>query len=129
MNPLKASGFMRYALNHPHPEFQSYTLGEIYVDGVRQNDKRPAMMHIMVPDEWVKNIRGTEELQDIYIICKYPRELWEAYQEPDADDDTKKPDTSVPEAATDGIPESEIANCVPLMDLIEVDGDDEKETT
>jgi len=40
----------------------------------RQNDKRPAYIQYSVPDEWVKNLVGTPEFADAYILIKIPRE-------------------------------------------------------
>lgn len=84
MHPARAIDFLRYAADNPHPEFEAYSLGEIYIDGARQNDKHPAWARIMLPDHYLKNIRGNEELQDIYLFLKFPREVWERYSLPSA---------------------------------------------
>lgn len=82
MNAQKAADFLRYALANPSPEASFYTMGECYMESARQNDKRPAYVKVMVPDDWIKNIRGTKELQDVYIVAHFPREVWERYKSP-----------------------------------------------
>lgn len=47
----------------------------------RQNDKRPAYMKVSVPDEWVKNFRGDDKLQDLYIAIRVPAERVAEYAE------------------------------------------------
>lgn len=82
MHPLKATDFLRYALDNPNPDTEFKTIGECYIESARQNDKRPAYVKLMVPDDWIKNIRGTAELQDIYMLCHFPREMWERFKSP-----------------------------------------------
>lgn len=54
---------------------------EFIVDGVRQNDKRPAMLRFSCPDEWVKNLAGYEPLVDYYFAIRVPREFCEYLEE------------------------------------------------
>lgn len=48
--------------------------GFVY-DHARQNDKRTAWLKIAVPDDWVKNYRGQEKLQDLYVAIRVPVEI------------------------------------------------------
>lgn len=44
-------------------------------DTARQNDKRGAKMGVIVPDDWVKNVRGLKEFQDVFMMVRIPREV------------------------------------------------------
>lgn len=44
-------------------------------DTARQNDKRGAKMAFIVPDDWVKNVRGLKEFQDVFVMVRVPREV------------------------------------------------------
>lgn len=46
----------------------------------RKNDKKPARAEIVLPDDWVKNIKGYPELQDVYMVVMVPRELWQNWR-------------------------------------------------
>lgn len=48
------------------------------MDTARINDKRPAYVQAVVPDEWVKNLTGTDE-QDVYLLVKVPHEIHETW--------------------------------------------------
>lgn len=48
----------------------------------RQSDKRPAIFEVMVPDEWVTNIRGNESLVDHYVMLRIGRNVFDRMNSP-----------------------------------------------
>lgn len=60
----------------PH-RLSIYDLSALLVEGARKNDKRPAWLKVMVPDDVVKNLWGKEGLRDEYLIVRIPREISE----------------------------------------------------
>ena len=54
-------------------------LNQVYIDGVRQNDKRSAWIKMAVPDGWVLNLRGNEKLTDGFIVMRIDRQFVEKF--------------------------------------------------
>lgn len=82
-------------------------INQLIFDTARKNDKRGAKMGLIVPDEWVKNIRGLREFQDVFLMIRVPREVLMAHLERKTDElrgvSGSQPDQETPEVvqATD----------------------------
>jgi hypothetical protein len=48
---------------------------ELLMDSARKNDRRPAYVKLAVPDEVVKNLRGTRDNQDMVLLVRIPAEV------------------------------------------------------
>lgn len=60
-------------------EIQFLPLNQVLIEGVRQNDKRPAWIKAAVPDGWVVNLMKNEKLTDGFILAKVSREFIEQH--------------------------------------------------
>lgn len=76
---LELLSFLQWLLSK-HP---SEVEGVSYMvkDTARRNEKRPAYVTHLVPDDWVVNIKGDSRLRDSYVSFRIPKELvqeWKA---------------------------------------------------
>lgn len=60
-------------------EIEFLPLNQVLIEGVRQNDKRPAWIKAAVPDGWVVNLMKNEKLTDGFVIAKVSREFIEQH--------------------------------------------------
>lgn len=60
-------------------EIDFLPLNQVLIEGVRQNDKRPAWIKAAVPDGWVVNLMKNEKLTDGFIVAKVSREFIEQH--------------------------------------------------
>lgn len=60
-------------------ELEIVIVNGLTTEMARQNDRRPAYMKYFVPDEWVKNYAGIDNLKDIYVGIRVPRESFLKY--------------------------------------------------
>jgi hypothetical protein len=67
--------------NHPNT-VNALHLQSVLMGAARKNDKRPAKLEIAVPDSLVKNINGKDNLQDVYLLVRVPREVADAWANP-----------------------------------------------
>lgn len=74
-NALEILSFLVHALKKFPETIDINTIGNLLVNAARQNDKRPAFFQLVVQDDWVKNVYGHEDLQDVFIIARIPREV------------------------------------------------------
>lgn len=49
-------------------------------DHARQNDRHPAWVKINVPDEWVKNMQGYDNLKNLYLVIKIDRDELDTFE-------------------------------------------------
>lgn len=55
-------------------DMEAVALNELVIDHARQNDKRPAYIKVFVPDSWALSLRGDNDLKDIFVALRIPRE-------------------------------------------------------
>ncbi len=48
---------------------------KLVLESARQNDKRPAYLKLAVPDELVKNLRGSRPGQDRVLLVRIPNDV------------------------------------------------------
>jgi hypothetical protein len=52
-------------------------VADLLVDSGRANERRPAYVQLAVPDEVVKDLRGSPERGDLLFLVRVPREVVE----------------------------------------------------
>ena len=61
----------------------SLSQGQFVVGTSRKNDKQPfGTIVAAVPDDWVKNLKGNDKLQDVYLLVRVPRESYDELTNP-----------------------------------------------
>lgn len=97
---LAASQLLLWMFDN-HPE--ELDVMPFYVhDSARPNKKRPAYVSLLVPDEWVKNLRGKPNFIDTYVSFRIPAELfnqWKVFHAGDAMRDAMAPSPSQEQAS------------------------------
>lgn len=78
-NKAEVYSFLRYAFRTNIAGVELRTINQLVFDTARKNDKRPAKFELFVEDEWVKNIRGNQLLQDVFVMVRVPRETFDLY--------------------------------------------------
>ena len=76
---LELSRFLTWCLNDRPGEVEG--ISWVVKGFANANDKRPAYVETLVPNDWVKNIRGYDALRDTYMSFRIPKELvqeWKA---------------------------------------------------
>lgn len=75
-NPRKA---LSYALEKYPERVEMVPIEELVTDSARQNPKRPAYVTLSVPDEIVKNLKGSRgnEERDLVLLVRVPKEILE----------------------------------------------------
>ena len=71
---------MSYALEKYPERVEMVPIEQIVTDSARQNPKRPAYVTLAVPDEIVKNLRGSRsgnEERDLVLLVRVPKEVLE----------------------------------------------------
>lgn len=68
---------LAFALEKYPERVHAIDLSELVVESARQNPKRPAYVKIMVPDEWVKALRGPTKGGNLLLLVEVPREVEE----------------------------------------------------
>jgi hypothetical protein len=71
-DPLKA---LTFALEKYPERVELTAMRELVVESARQNAKRPAYVKLALPDQLVKNLRGTQEGDDLLLVVRLPREV------------------------------------------------------
>ena len=86
-HPQSRINLLDYALNKHLGRCTMFFLNDanLLMDVARSNDKRPAWMKLAVPDEFIKNMKGSPFLMDAYAIIKIPREVVERFNSPIVD--------------------------------------------
>lgn len=74
---------LAYALKNHENQIESMSQGQCIGSMARQNDKRPANMLLYVPDEWIKNLKGNDVFQDVYLFMRIPREVYDEWKNPE----------------------------------------------
>ena len=64
-----------YSLEKHTDEVEMTPINGHLRDLARQNDKRPAYMSFYTSDDWVKNVRGWDKTQDVYVAVRIPIEV------------------------------------------------------
>ena len=54
-------------------------LNETFIEGVRQNEKRPAWFKSMCPDGWIVNLMKNQKLLDGFVLVRVDREFIEQW--------------------------------------------------
>jgi hypothetical protein len=78
-NPRKA---LSYALEKYPERVEMVPIEQLVTDSARQNAKRPAYVTLSVPDEIVKNLKGSrsgrgDEDRDLVLLVRVPKEILE----------------------------------------------------
>ncbi len=73
---------MSYALEKYPERVEMVPIEQLVTDSARQNPKRPAYVTLSVPDEIVKNLRGSRsdrgsEDRDLVLLVRVPKEILE----------------------------------------------------
>jgi len=89
-NPV-ASTLLAWAHSEHSGEVEVLPLLALVVDSSRENDKRPAKLVVSVPDDWVKNIAGYDQLQDVYLVSRVPRELFQEWDKASREAGSQQP--------------------------------------
>lgn len=79
-------------------EVEFLPLNQVMIEGVRQNDKRPAWVKASVPDSWVVNLMKNEKLLDGFILARVSREFIDKFiasKKERSDESTVNPEQSV----------------------------------
>lgn len=85
MNEMVAAA-LTIAVRDHIDKLEFLTLGQMIPDSdyvTRKNDKRPASVLCYINDEWAKNIRGSDKLNDLYLMVRIPREIVEEMEKPE----------------------------------------------
>lgn len=69
------------AINYPQ-NMDVVPIGVMAPEVSRQNDKRPARLSLYLPDEWAKNLKGSDNLRDIYMMIRIDRERFDRFISP-----------------------------------------------
>jgi hypothetical protein len=64
---------LAFALEKYPERVEAIPLAELAVESARANDKRPAWVKLMLPDEAIKGLRGTEG--DLYLMVRVPKDV------------------------------------------------------
>ncbi len=70
---------MSYALEKYPERVEMVPIEQLVTDSARQNPKRPAYVTLAVPDEIVKNLKGSRggEDRDLVLLVRVPKEILE----------------------------------------------------
>jgi hypothetical protein len=72
-DPRKA---LTFALDKYPERVELMPMSELVIESARQNPKRPAYVKLAVPDELVKNLKGTQQADhDLVLVVRVPREV------------------------------------------------------
>jgi hypothetical protein len=73
---------LEFAIANNMPGVFAINMLDVLGDSARQNDKRPAWVRVMVPDQVVMNITGKPNLRDHYFVVHVPREVVDRFESP-----------------------------------------------
>lgn len=68
---------LAFALDKYRDRLQIAQVDQLVTDSARRNEKRPAWLKIAVPDDMVKNVRGSQNARDLVLLVQIPREVLE----------------------------------------------------
>ena len=71
-----------FALENYADRVEIAPIGDLLLDAARQNPKRPAYIQLAVPDEMVKQLRGSRGHGDLIALVRVPKELLERAASP-----------------------------------------------
>ena len=72
---MELASLVSGAITNAPKQIEFLPVNAVLLEGVRQNDKRPAWIKISVPDAWVVNLMKNEKLLDGFIMVKIEREF------------------------------------------------------
>ncbi len=68
---------LAFALDKYRDRLLIAQVDQLVTDSARRNEKRPAWLKIAVPDDMVKNVRGSQKSRDLVLLVQIPREVLE----------------------------------------------------
>lgn len=66
---------LKFAFDHYIKEIMILPFFGQMIGATRKNDKKPAILSMVCPDDWVKNINGHADTQDFYYLIRVPRDI------------------------------------------------------
>jgi hypothetical protein len=66
---------LRFALDKYPEKVEIVALERLVIDSARQNPRRPAYLKIAVPDDLVKEVRGTKRERDLILLVRIPHDV------------------------------------------------------
>lgn len=73
---------LSYALETYPDRVEVAPVDQILLEAARQNAKRPAYLKLAVPDDVVKQLRGSRQQKDLILLLRVPREVQERAESP-----------------------------------------------
>ncbi len=73
---------LTYALETYPERVEIAALDKLLMEAARQNAKRPAYVKLAVPDDVVKQLRGSRQSRDTFLLLRVPHEVQERAASP-----------------------------------------------
>ena len=73
---------LTYALETYPERVEIAPVDQLLMEAARQNAKRPAYVKLAVPDEMVKQLRGSRQSKDRFLLLRVPHEVEERAESP-----------------------------------------------
>lgn len=99
MDRYIAGSLLTWSIQGHREDVEILPVVPLLVGAARKNDKRPARFDMSVPDDWVKNAAGDEELRDVYLVCRVPREHFLEWHRKSTEPATEADSAAPPEEA------------------------------
>lgn len=83
---LAIVSLLAYALKNSKENLECNTLGNMLLSCSRTSyhtdgfPKKPACFELAVPDDWVMNVKGKQDFQDVYVTVRIPIEVFQAWR-------------------------------------------------
>lgn len=92
---MEVAGLITAVIKDDPKEVEFLPLNQVMMEGVRQNDKRPAWIKAAVPDGWVVNLMKNEKLLDGFILVRIGREFIDKYLNSKKEEKNESTDSAV----------------------------------
>ena len=66
---------LAFALEKYPDQVEIAPIEQLVMDSARKNAKRPAWVKLAVPDDMVKNLRGSRDAKDLLLVVQVPRDV------------------------------------------------------
>ena len=76
---MELASLVSGAITNAPKQIEFLPVNAVLLEGVRQNDKRPAWIKISVPDAWVVNLMKNEKLLEGFLMVKVVREFIDSW--------------------------------------------------
>lgn len=103
MDKFVAGSLLTWTIDKYREDVEILPVMMLLREVARKNDKRPAKIEMHAPDEWVRNLTGEEDLRDVYLISRVPREHFQAWHAA-SQEATKAAEELNQSAPTDPVP-------------------------